>query len=400
MKIFLALLIIILVVFGGYHLTFRQFKIPLFARTFYLSGLEFILLGVLLGPLFFNVLDENSIRGLEPLMALLLAWVGMLFGFQFEISILRRFPISQLLAAIGEGLVTMVLVFAGIYLTLGLFPEIPKNMKIIYSLALGAGAACTAQTGLALVASAHPIVNRDSLNLIRYISSIGGAGALIMYGFVFLFHPEPTSSVSFFYRIAIEVGKTIVACIGLLILYTLFLTKWRRSEELHLIIIGMAVLSSGMASVLNLSPLLLNFFMGFWLVNLSLEKERIFKFLISVEKPVYLMILVFLGAYFKLDSAWPLILAVSYIVFRSVGKFSGWFLVLALKPDSKKHSPKLGLALIDQGGLPLAILLDLLLGFRGEFTLIVVSTAIVAIVFNDIIGIYFQKRLFVVKSNE
>jgi hypothetical protein len=83
-----------------------------------------------------------------------------------------------------------------------------------------------------------------------------------------------------------------------------------------------------------------------------------------------------------------------------LGKFSGWFLVLALKPDSKKHSPKLGLALIDQGGLPLAILLDLLLGFRGEFTRIVISVAIVGIVFNDIIGMYFQKRLFVVKSNE
>lgn len=399
MKIFLALLIIIVVVFGGYHLTFRQFKIPLFARTFYLSGLEFILLGVLLGPLFFNVLDENSIRGLEPLMALLLAWVGMLFGFQFEISILRRFPILQLLAAIGEGLVTLVLVFAGIYLTFDLFFEIPENMKIIYSLALAAVAACTAQTGLALVASANSIVNRDSLNLIRYISIIGGAGALIMYGFIFLFRPE-TSDISFFYRLGIETIMTIVSCFSLLLLYTLFLTKWRRSEELHLVIIGMAVLSSGMASVLNLSPVLLNFFMGFWLVNLSVEKERIFKFLISVEKPLYLMILVFLGAYFKLDSTWPLILAVSYFVLRSVGKFSGWFLVMALKPDSKKHSPKLGLALIDQGGLPLAILLDLLLGFRGEFTVIVVSTTIVAIVFNDIIGIYFQKRLFVVKSNE
>lgn len=400
MKIFLALLIIITLVFGGYHLTFRQFRLPLIARTFYLSGLEFILLGMLLGPMFFNVLDENSIRGLEPLIALLLGWVGMLFGFQFEISMLRRFPVIQFLAAIGEGLVTLVLVFAGVYMTFGFFPEIPENMKVIYSIALASAAACTAQTGLALVASANHTVNKDSLNLICYISSIGGAGALIVYGFVFLFRPETSSSVSFLHRLGIEAGMTIAACFSLLLLYSLFLTKRRRSEELNLVIIGMAVLSSGMASMLNLSPLLLNFFMGFWLVNLSIEKERIFNLLISVEKPVYLIILIFLGAHFKLDSPWPLILGLSYIVFRTLGKFSGWFLVLVLKPDSKKHSPKLGLALLDQGGLPLAILLDLLLGFRGEFTRIVISVAIVGIVFNDIIGMYFQKQLFVVKSNE
>ncbi len=370
------------------------------ARTFYLSGLEFILLGMLLGPVFFNVLDKDSIEGLEPLMALLLGWVGMLFGFQFEISMLRRFPVIQFLAAIGEGLVTFVLVFAGIYVTFGLFPEIPDNMKVIYSLALAAAAACTAQTGLALIATANHTVNRDSLSLICYISSIGGAGALIIYGCVFLFRPETSFSVPFFHRLITEAGMSIGACFSLLLLYLLFLTKWRRSEELNLIIIGMAVLSSGMASVLNLSPILLNFFMGFCLVNLSLEKERIFNLLISVEKPVYLMILIFLGAYLKLDYTLPLILALSYIFFRTLGKFSGWLLVLSLKPDSKKHSPKLCLALIDQGGLPLAILLDLLLGFRGDFTRIVVSVAVVGIIFNDIVGIYFQKRLFVVSSNE
>jgi hypothetical protein len=400
MKIFFALLVIITLVFGGYHLTFRQFRIPLIARTFYLSGLEFILLGVLLGPMFFSVLDEDSIKGLEPLMALLLGWVGMLVGFQFEISMLRRFPVIQFLAAIGEGLVTLIFVFVGVYMTLGLFPEIPENMKVIYSLSLASAAACTAQTGLALVASTNYTVNKDSLNLICYISSIGGAGALVAYGFVFLFRPETSASVSFLHRLGIEAKMTIAACFSLLLLYSLFLTKWRRSEELNLIIIGMAVISSGMASLLNLSPILLNFFMGLCLVNLSLEKERIFNLLISVEKPVYLMILVFLGAHLKLYSTWPLILGLSYIFFRSLGKFSGWFLVLILKPDSKKHNPKLGFALIDQGGLPLAILLDFLLGFRGEFTKIVISVAIVGIIFNDIVGIYFQKRLFVADSNE
>jgi len=50
MKIIFALLIIVFLAFSGYHLTFRGFKLPLFAREFYLTGTEFLFLGLLLGP--------------------------------------------------------------------------------------------------------------------------------------------------------------------------------------------------------------------------------------------------------------------------------------------------------------------------------------------------------------
>jgi len=49
MKIVFALLIIVFLAFSGYHLTFRSLKLPLFAREFYLTGTEFLFLGLLLG---------------------------------------------------------------------------------------------------------------------------------------------------------------------------------------------------------------------------------------------------------------------------------------------------------------------------------------------------------------
>ena len=104
MKIFFALLLIIFLAFSGYHLTFRRIELPLFARKFYLTGTEYLFLGLLLGPQFFNLLDSQTLLGLEPLFALLLGWIGLIFGFQFEIVKLRRFPLEFLSAAIIESL--------------------------------------------------------------------------------------------------------------------------------------------------------------------------------------------------------------------------------------------------------------------------------------------------------
>ena len=92
MKVTFALLIIIFLAFSGYHLTFRHFRLPLFARIFYLTGTEFLVLGLLLGPQFLNLMDPETQKGLAPLTALLLGWIGLLFGFQFEIKKLRRVP--------------------------------------------------------------------------------------------------------------------------------------------------------------------------------------------------------------------------------------------------------------------------------------------------------------------
>ncbi|MCD6561370.1 MAG: hypothetical protein J7L16_06395 [Deltaproteobacteria bacterium] len=46
---------------------------------------------------------------------------------------------------------------------------------------------------------------------------------------------------------------------------------------------------------IDFSPLLANFFIGFWIVNLSGEKGRNYHILIIVEKPTCLLLLVFLG---------------------------------------------------------------------------------------------------------
>lgn len=393
MKIIFALLMIVFLAFSGYHLTFRSFKLPLFARQFYLTGTEFLFLGLFLGPQFLNLFDGETQKGLAPLTALVLGWIGLLYGFQFEISKLRRFPLEYLAAAHIEGLLTLILVFFGAYFTLPFFLQIPSSLKITVSLTLAAAAACTAQTGLALMAPDSAKRRQDTLMLLRYISSIDGLSALLIFGLAFIFRSHSFSEFSWLWEATRKIAVSLGASIGLFLLFSLFLRKKLPESELILVVIGMAVLTSGTASVLNFSPLLANFFVGFCMVNLSREKERIYSILITVEKPVYLLLLVFLGVSWHVDSAWIVFGAAGYWSWRLCGKLLSGLLITRLIPALRTYPRRLGFGFLDQGGLPLAIFLDFEESFPADVTVQVISLALLAVIYNDVLSPHFLKKL-------
>lgn len=394
MKLTFALLIIIFLAFSGYHLTFRHFRLPLFARIFYLTGIEFLVLGLLLGPQFLNLVDPETQKGLAPLSALLLGWIGLLFGFQFEIKKLRRFPLEFFLGAVLEGLVTLALVFAGVYLTLVFCCDIPDSFMIVVAITLAAAGGCTAQTGLAFLSPDRIAKRQHTVKLLRFISSVDGLIPLLIFGLCFFYNPSTDSGGSWLEGFWPGILTSLGASFGLLLLFTLFISHRRFQKELILVVIGMTMLTSGLASSLKFSPLLTNFFVGFWLVNLSRDKERIYQILMTVEKPTYLLLLVFLGVCIRFDSISLVLLALVYCLYRTLGKFLSGFLLTRLNPELQKHPAQLGFGLLAQGGLSLAIFLDFQQTFPSRISTFVISFAILAVIYNEFLSHYFLERLF------
>lgn len=393
MKIFFALLLIIFLAFSGYHLTFKRLKLPFFKYKFYLTGIEFLFLGLLLGPQFLNLLDTQTMEGLNPLSALLLGWIGLLFGFQFEVSRLRRFPEQFLTAGIFEGISTLIFVFSGVFFALTFFSNIPIPMKIVTAIALASAAACTAQTGLAIIAHDYPRKRIKTVKLLRHISGINSFFAITAFGTAFFLRMLIFSNSISILIILQHIIIYIIACVILFFLYSALLAQRREEDELTLIIISMAVLTSGLSSALNLSPLLINFLAGLLLVNTSTEKERIYKILISVEKPVYMLLLVILGSYLFIDSPWIISLGIIYFLYRALGKFLSGFIITHFNTKLKKHPSSLGFGLLDQGGLSLAILLDFYRGFPTDISARIVSLALITVILNNFISPTLLKRL-------
>jgi hypothetical protein len=394
MKITFALLIIIFLAFSGYHLTFRHFRLPLFARIFYLTGIEFLVLGLLLGPQFLNLVDPETQKGLAPLSALLLGWIGLLFGFQFEIKKLRRFPLEFFFGAVFEGLVTLALIFTGVYLTLMLCCDIPDSFMIVVAITLAAAGGCTAQTGLAFLSPDLIAERQNTVKLLRFISSVDGLIPLLIFGLCFFYNPSTGSGGSWIGGLWPGILTSLCASFGLLLLFTLFISHRRFQKELILVVIGMTMLTSGLASSLKFSPLLTNFFVGFWLVNLSRDKERIYQILMTVEKPTYLLLLVFLGVCIRFDAMGLVLLALVYCLYRTLGKFLAGFLLTRLNPELQKHPAQLGFGLLAQGGLSLAIFLDFQQTFSSRISTFVISFGILAVIYNEFLSHYFLERLF------
>jgi hypothetical protein len=393
MKIFFAFLLIVFLAFSGYHLSFRKFQVPLFARKFYLTGLEFIFLGLLLGPLFFNILDEKTCEELAPLTALILGWIGMLFGFQFEYIKLKRFSRLFFGAGLAESLVTLLIVFSVLYLALPHIVSISEYERVVIASVLASAAACTAQTGLALFPVRRLGKNQPVIKLLRYISSIDGLIAMLALMPIFVFFPDRETIPHLKWLPSNDMVIAAASFVGIVILFNLFLVQRREQSELALIIIGMVVFISGFTSVLNFSPLVANFFMGVFLVNMTSEKEKIYNTLVSIEKPVYIILLVFIGSVWQINNLWWIIIAAGYCLLRIFGKIVGGASVSLMGRQSDNYPVNIGLGLIGQGGLPLAILFDFYLGFEFKLTGPVLSIALLSIIYNDLLSPTLLSRL-------
>ena len=399
MKIFFALFILIFLAFSGYHLTFRKIRLPLFARKFYFTGTEFLFLGLLLGPQFFNLLDSGTLEGLAPLTALLLGWVGLLFGFQFEISKLRRFPLEYLTAAIFEGGATLVIIVGAAALLLPILSSFAVPVHLSAILCLGAAAACTAQTGLALLAPEFVTRRSKLVQLLSYMSTMDSLLAVLIFGLAFFFRGS--------FAAGIESSGTfqgpmaaLLLCSGLIVLYSLITVRRCGEGELKLIVIGMTVLTSGAAALLDFSPLISNALLGFGLVNFSRDKERIFQVLLTIEKPVYLILLVFLGVGIRLDSPWIFLLGFGLCGFRLVGKWLCGAISVRFIPRFRPYPLALGFGLLDSGGLPLAILFDFQQRFSYSAVGNVVSTGLLAVIFSNLLSPLLFGRLFKDTAND
>ena len=387
MKQFFALLMVIFIAVCGYHLTFRSFKFPLFARKFYLTGTEYLFIGLFLGPQFLNVIDAKTCENLAPLNAFALGWIGLLFGFQFEIKKMRRYPLELFFAAIVESAITFTFVFGLSYFAISAYAGLEKNMAYIPALAISGVAACTAQTSLAMIAPDIASRKKNIINLLRFISSIDGLVAVLVLGVVFMLRPAVMSAESFsILSQGANVGAILLLCCGLLFLFGLFLSGRMGENETVLVVIAMVVITSGAASMINFSPLLANAFLGICLVNLARNKEQIFNMLVGIEKPIYLLVLIFLGVSWEMDSPWMIIPALGYGFSRAVGKVSGGFILRYSGKGLRPFPRLLGLGLLSPGGLSLAILLDFYQGFPETLVSSILSIVLLGIVITDVIS--------------
>ena len=189
MKLVLVAALVTALAFAGSRFSFLRLPLarlshPLGVRNLLLTGTEFLLVGLLLGDAALGVLDDATLRGLAPILGLGLAWIGMLFGSQWEIRRLRSHAGVGLTAALTQAVVVVAVVGAPLYLLLRGQFAVPDQVVLLGALTLGAAASDTAPSALALSSRGLRGAGRSLAGLLRLTADVDGLVAVAVFGAV------------------------------------------------------------------------------------------------------------------------------------------------------------------------------------------------------------------------
>lgn len=373
---------LILVVVGAYlaaHVAFRW----LAQRFLIVSGAEYLLLGVLLGPEVSRLISASVFGGFTPFMTLALGWIGVLVGAQFYLPDLIRFRAPAYRIAFAEAIATGTVVAGAMAIVFAWLFRIEIAQVVAPAVVMGAIATASSPTGIALVArqKGHggPVIRQLQLT-----TAIDAFVAITTFGLVLAIgHTPSNGQVRTLTATEWAVVSIAIGCVGGA-LFHLFLGEEKKIDRLFIGLAGAIILASGAAAYLRLSPLLPALLIGAILINTSSSRAEIRQALSSIERPIYFVLLIFAGAAWQPGSRVWIIPILGFLLVRVMMKIWGTRAVTWANGELPVLGAGWGRALLGQGGLAVAIGLNYLLHDRSLLPNVVFTATLVSVLLTDV----------------
>ena len=363
----------------------RRFGLTVLAS----SGFPFLLLGVLFREL--GVLNNVVLTDLRPLFEFGLGWVGLTIGTNLELRRFDRLP-SAFAPVIALASILPILCAAiACSLTLAWMGVVPGSGLTRDALILMACAAVSAPANLDLLLRRW----KDSMRLVIEVTHVDQLAALALLGLIaILFRPDRTATLwhlprSGWFLMTLGLGTLLG-----LVLYLLVRRVTERSEELALLMGGVA-LASGMAGYLALSVAVVCALAGVVLINFPLQRpERVVDALREVERPVYFLFLFIVGAAWRPDEWQGWVLGVVFALSRGYGKVAAARIASWMEKDLPAWRP-LAVSLLPESTIAIVVLFSASTLGGGATSPAVrwaINAVIVGSVLTEIVVQAFQRR--------
>ena len=375
----LLLILAVAVAYLAAHVAFDW----LARRFLIISGAEYLLLGILLGPQIANVLSVDVMTGFSPLVTLSLGWVGAIVGTQFHIPSLVRVRALSYRVAFGEA--TLTLIFVGLVelAVMQWWLGMGEAEALAPAIALGAIAAVSAPAGIGIVAR-HLGRRSALLRQLEITTAIDALVAIVTIGLLLAIRHPGDMAVSR----PITPTEWVVISLGIGIIggamFELFLGGEKDEDRLFISLAGAIILTSGAAAFLHLSPIFTAMVMSATLVNLSGNREEIARTLHSSERPFYFVLLIFAGASWEPSLRAWVIPVLLYLIARAIAKGGGARLAARMTGTLTTLGPHWGRALLGQGPLALALGLEYVRMPNAPVPNVVFTAAIAAVLLLDV----------------
>jgi hypothetical protein len=388
-------LILVAVAAAGY-LAARLAAGALARRFLIVSGAEYLILGVLLGPRVSGLISANVIDSFGPFITLAIGWMGAVIGSEFHLKRMLRFRGELYQVAFLEAVLVLAIVGGAMLAILTRLLDVPLIDAIAPATSLGAIAVTTSASGIALAARRLARDRAARTPLLRQLQVTGGMDAavgVLAFGIVLcIVHVPPPGDI----RPPTPTEWAVITIgIGVVggILYHLFLGGERDPDRLFIALAAAITLASGTAAYARLSPLLPTVLIGAILANTARNRHEIGIVLHRVQHPLYLVLLIFAGAAWRVPGRlWVLPIA-AFILIRLLAKMWGARIATRLSGMSGALGSDWGLALIGQGSLAAAIALNYRIFDDSDLSNVVFTAALVSVLATDLLSARFVQAV-------
>jgi Kef-type K+ transport system membrane component KefB len=366
-------LILVLALIGG-HLV-KLLRIP--------EVVGYLLIGLLLGPSFSNLLDQESISTMEIFSEIALGLILFSIGAVFEFGNMRKVGKQTLFLALHVTAGTVLIVLVSLLI-----------LGIDWPIALLLGVIAVEMSPIATVLVMRELNTEGPLtDVVFNVLAINNVICIALFGIV-----------SFAIRIITGMEGAVLGldeeififvwqmlgslALGVLLGYILALWGRRVAEhgEVLILVLGMLLIVVGACHGLMLSSLIATMALGATLINLEKESKHLFEVLGKTDPPLYAIFFVLAGADLDLNTLRTIgIAGIIYTIARIAGKMIAAFVGARRMQYPLVVSRYLGLTLLAHAGVAIGLALQVRSVFP-EYSQTVTAVVLASVIINEMLG--------------
>jgi Kef-type K+ transport system membrane component KefB len=327
-------------------------------RGLLLSGAEYLIVGVLVGPLASGVVSTDSLMVIEPAMWLLIGLIGFRMGLRLRHAVSAG-GAAYLIAASLLSLLSMTAIgAAGLGVLLWMEPDSALSDLILPTVVFGtAGSVVSSRFAAERFRARGPLT--------RFLSTSADWGntlAVLVAGGVMDWQQSKSPIEVLEVSLPGELWSGASLLIGVFagVLFWLFHRDEDSDERTFLATVGVVIFASGIASAVGCSPLLVGLLAGVTVSVLSRQADDLSDKLSALQRPSGIVLMIFAGTLWVLPTVVGWAGVLTYLVTRTVVL---WVLPrLVVRPLLQSDAAGwLGTGMRGQGVVPVALVLSLVL---------------------------------------
>ncbi len=351
----------------------------------------YIIMGLILGPSFMEIVDQALLDAITPITDFALGLIGFSLGAELKGKFLKSHWEDFSMLFLGESLLTFLLVFMPSFIFTGNFP-----LALMLGILAMASAPASVLSTMSEKNARGPfprllmsLVAIDSLFCITFFSIATIILKVYYYGAV--------DTPSFWRYLGYELGLALFLgfLVGAGCIWVVNHIKEERRRQV--LLVGIIFIAVGLPRQMDISYLLVTLISGIMIVNLTPNFRRFFYSLNSIDTPVLVLFLTLAGSRLQVGILPHVgVLGIIYITARLAGKMLGSHLgalicrylpgiCIHIEPSTRKY---IGFALTPQAGVAvgLALLAEKELMLPED---VLVTVILGSIIFFQIIGPFF-----------